>query len=945
MNPPSLETIRAALDAIPADLVRDEWARVGMALKSELGEAGREWFDAWSQLGETYDAKATRDTWKSIKAGGRVRIGTLFALAKAHGWRPEKGERKPAPSVAELQAQREARAAREKREAEERDKANRAAATEAARLWNAASEAGASPYLTRKRVQGHGVRYAAGGWLLVPMRDAAGELWNVQRIAPERPADGPEKLFLRGGRKTGLLHLIGGDWKDAPAILVCEGYATGASLHEATGRPVAVAFDAGNLAHVARELRRLRPAAWLVICGDDDRDTEAKTGGNPGRDKAQAAAKAARGRALVILPDELPEGGSDFNDWAQAAGLDAVRVYVEAALAAAMQTRQQGEDGAARGEQGQPAETAPAGRDSSASGSGAAGPDRFTVNDAGVWFADFDPEGRPKAPAWICSRLEVPALTRDADGQGWGYLLEFEDPAGQARQWAMPARMLAGDGNEFRGVLMSLGLRIAAHTRARALLAMYVQTRQPAEHARCTDRIGWHGAAFVLPRETLGATGERIVYQTDGAVENTFRQRGDLARWRERVASHCIGNSRLVFAVSCAFAGPMLRPAGLDSGGFHLRGDSSSGKTTALRLAASVYGGPSYMQRWRATDNALEAIAAQHCDGLLILDELAQVDPRTAGECAYMLANETSKARSTRSGQARPRLSWRLLFLSAGEVGLAAHMAEGGKRARAGQETRMAEVPADAGAGMGIFERLHGYEHGAAFAQALAKVSEAQYGTAGRAFLEWAAAHADTLRERMKDGIERLARLWVHELASGQVQRVARRFAAVAVAGELATEAGITGWPDGEATQAAKACFHAWLASRGGIGNAEDLAMVRQVRAFIEAHGEARFTHWDRGTDDHAPKTMHRVGIRKPVKGASDPTEIAGWEFYFFIESFRGEVCESFDYRAVLRILRDRGHLVPDKGRPFDCKPRLPGMGPTACYRVLSSILDADGDE
>jgi putative DNA primase/helicase len=135
------------------------------------------------------------------------------------------------------------------------------------------------------------------------------------------------------------------------------------------------------------------------------------------------------------------------------------------------------------------------------------------------------------------------------------------------------------------------------------------------------------------------------------------------------------------------------------AGAFTFRGDSSSGKTTALRLAASVYGGPSYMQRWRTTDNALEAIAAQHCDSLLILDELAQVEGKVAGECAYMLANEQSKARATRNGAPRARLSWRLLFLSAGELGLADHMAEGMKRTRTGQEVRMADIPADAGAG------------------------------------------------------------------------------------------------------------------------------------------------------------------------------------------------------------------------------------------------------
>jgi putative DNA primase/helicase len=134
-------------------------------------------------------------------------------------------------------------------------------------------------------------------------------------------------------------------------------------------------------------------------------------------------------------------------------------------------------------------------------------------------------------------------------------------------------------------------------------------------------------------------------------------------------------------------------------------------------VAASVYGGANYLQRWRATDNALEAIAAQHCDGLLILDELAQIDPKTAGECAYMLANEQGKARATRTGTPRARQAWRLLFLSAGELGLADHMAEGQKRTRVGQEVRMVDIAADAGAGLGAFENLHGMDGGAAFAK------------------------------------------------------------------------------------------------------------------------------------------------------------------------------------------------------------------------------------
>lgn len=169
-----------------------------MALKSELGEADFDLFDAWSKGGAKYTTKATRDTWRNVKAGGRVRIGTLIHLAKEHGYRPESAGAAPAPAVSpeELKTQRIATAKREERKRKERDAAHAEAAAEAARLWEAASEAGESGYLSRKRVRGHGVRYAADGWLVIPLRDAEGRLWNVQRIAPAAPSDGPEKLLV-----------------------------------------------------------------------------------------------------------------------------------------------------------------------------------------------------------------------------------------------------------------------------------------------------------------------------------------------------------------------------------------------------------------------------------------------------------------------------------------------------------------------------------------------------------------------------------------------------------------------------------------------------------------------------------------------------------------------------------------------------------------------------
>ena len=965
------DLIRAALQFIPANLPRDEWARVGMAIKSEFSDGtGSDLFTDWSATADGYDPKATRTTWQSIKAGGGVGIGTLLHLAKENGFTLPKADQAAAKPDADVLARRALELSQRRQQEKARiEAAHEKAAIEAATLWSEASETGESAYLTRKGIHPYSVRFAGGGWLLVPVRDAAGKLWNLQRIAPDKPTDGgTDKLFLKDGRKSGLWHLIGTATNAGAApgvLLVAEGYATAASLHEATGRPVAVAFDAGNLAHVAKALRTLYPAALLVVCGDDDVQTFARTGNNPGRDKATAAARAVRG--LAVFPDRLPDGGSDFNDLHQhhggAVGLEAVRCIVEGAIDA-HQTSQTAAHAvqAPKAGKGRPARQNARLEASGDDDDTGRVFDVFAVNDDGVWHQGIDQDGKQKSPEWICSRLDVEALTRDQDGGGWGYYVAFADPLGKVKQWAMPARMLSADGGEYRATLLNMGLRIATTPRARNLLTQYIQTRQPGEFASCTDRIGWHnGHAFVLPRETIGDDAERIVFQSDNAVENTFKSKGTPEQWRERVGILCEGNSRLVFAVACAFAGPLLRPAGMESGGFHYRGDSSSGKTTALKLAASVYGGASYLQRWRATDNALEAIAAQHSDCLLILDELAQIDPKTAGECAYMLANEQGKARATRTGTPRTRQAWRLLFLSAGELGLADHMAEGQKRTRTGQEVRMADIPADAGMGLGAFEELHGHVGGAAFAKHITGQAQAVYGATGRAWLEWLTTNADSLKGRIRKAADALAAQLIPKDSSGQVERVGARFALVGAAGELATAAGLTGWRPGESEQAAGGCFNAWLAARGGNGNGEIVAMLRAVRRFLETHGEGRFAIWHRSADDHAPKTLQRAGVRRMLNAEGEPIktdnqhghqfgermpaslgEGTSYEYFILAETFRAEVCQGFDYQAVCRVLLDHGCLTPDKGRPFDCRPRLPGVGPATCYRITPQIFNLE---
>ncbi len=328
--------------------------------------------------------------------------------------------------------------------------------------------------------------------------------------------------------------------------------------------------------------------------------------------------------------------------------------------------------------------------------------------------------------------------------------------------------LLSGDGNEVRRVLLDLGLRIAAGHKPRNLLSQYLQNAAPTERALSCSKTGWYSGAFVLPDGAIGDTrasgscyrnpsGRHIGYGIDGTLDG----------WREQIAKYCIGNSRLLLAISSAFASPLLALAGSEGGGFHLRGSSSTGKTTAMSIAASVWGGPDRVRRWRATDNALELVASEHNDTLLLLDELKEVDARAIGQVAYMLSNGQGKARATREGGQRAPLTWRLLFLSTGEISIQDHVEAGGGKFHAGQAVRVVDTTADAGTGLGLFECLHDMPDGGALSRHLVKASAKHHGNASRKFLALLTQQWDQITEQWASTRHALISALVPDEAAG----------------------------------------------------------------------------------------------------------------------------------------------------------------------------------
>lgn len=793
-------------------------------------------------------------------------------------------------------------AMRREREAEEARRKSEAKA-KAAAIWQKAEPApGDHPYLIRKGIKPCSAR-VHGDALLIPMR-ADGDIHSLQFIGP----DG-DKRFLTGGRVKGCYFSIGNP-KGAAALCIAEGFATGATIHEATGYPVAVAFNAGNVGVVAKVMREKFPDLPLILCADDDTQTE----GNPGLTAATEAARSVGG--LLALPDfgiDRPAGATDFNDMAALCGLEAVREAIAGLIktnndelkeigvteVTEVQASNDGlfsvtpveNDGVTRvtdsGECPVPAEIErPAYRvfDDWIEHGGA----RYR---AGVWYFGTDNDGNP-VQTWVCSPLHVEAVTFDGSDNNFGRLLRFKNTLGRWREWAMPMDLLRGAGDDMRGELLSMGVEIDPSAKARNLLASYLQAKPPKRRMRCALQVGWCDGSFVLPDAVIGPKASGVIFQSGERGHDEHTTGGSLQAWQVDISARAVGNPLLLLALSASFAGPMLARCNAEGGGVHFVGDSSTGKTTLLEAGCSVWGGPNYRRSWRATANGMEGAAAMFNDCLLALDEISECDPREVGAIVYSLGNGRGKQRAGRSGNARAVSRWRCFILSSGERSIATTMLEGGHRAKAGQSVRLLDIAA--ARTFGAWDNLHDLPSGTAFSDAIKRASVTNHGHAGRAFLEKLTRdNRDfcALLERIK-GLPVLSA----EGGEGQDKRAVSRFALLALAGEMATEYGITGWPEGEAIKAAAEGFRVWRAMRGK-GNDERRQILEKVSGFIERHGSGRFSDADASTE--AP-IRDRAGWWKESNDCR--------EYLFTSEGMR-EALKGFDFNRALDVLQEAGAL------------------------------------
>ncbi len=469
---------------------------------------------------------------------------------------------------------------------------------------------------------------------------------------------------------------------------------------------------------------------------------------------------------------------------------------------------------------------------------------RFTLRANGVWFSksiDEDSES-----LWICSPLVIKAATRNQQSNAWGRILSFPDQDGVQKSWPMPMEMLAGDGLELRRELLNQGLRISTNSKARSYLMEYIQTEESEDRVRCVAQIGWQAESFVLPSAVYcrNKSDEVIALQKEGEF-SCFQTRGTLDEWQSNVAVPCTHNSRLIFSLAAAFTPPLLKLVGEESGGIHFVGSSSVGKTLALRIAGSVWGGggvSGYLRKWRSTVNGLESLAEDRNDCLITLDEISEISARDAAYATYMLANGGGKKRMGRHGEAKESAEWRTLFLSSGEIGLGNHLAESGEKHRGGQFVRLVEIEADVGKNLGIFDEIGDASSASQLADKLRSSCDRFYGTAIHEYLQkLVQVDLETIENIRKDCLKFLTRNSLH----GQIGRVAKRFALIATGGILASQMDIIPMSTDEILSAIKNCFNNWSTLHSDHPDFESEKILATIRRYLQVNGCAYFPEWD----------------------------------------------------------------------------------------------------
>jgi len=362
---------------------------------------------------------------------------------------------------------------------------------------------------------------------------------------------------------------------------------------------------------------------------------------------------------------------------------------------------------------------------------------------------------------------------------------------------------------------------------AKTDLQRYLQNRKPEEPSfKVVTRLGWTNGCFVFPDEIVGKSKIPLEPSFSGLDQHMlakYRCKGSLRDWQEHIGTLCNGNSRLMFAASLAFTGPVLRYVkGQRSGGFQISGPGETGKTTAMMVCGSVWGchrsperqEKGFAESWHTTGGKVEVTALAHNETVLLLDETKRAGKNDQARAEALISTSFNLAENTERERLNqgPVRAWRLYFLSTSNITLPQLAAKAGVEIAEAELGRLPDIPCPAG-GHGIYETLHGYSDGAALSDALKNRCGKFFGSPAREFarrlVAERAVHPDRvrrfLRSRRRRYLSRMAAK-AEALQLKPLNRASDRFATVYAAGCLAVRYGVLPWARADLLDAILSC-------------------------------------------------------------------------------------------------------------------------------------------
>lgn len=456
------------------------------------------------------------------------------------------------------------------------------------------------------------------------------------------------------------------------------------------------------------------------------------------------------------------------------------------------------------------------------------------------------------------------------------------------------------------------------------LISDFISKTEPLDQTKhyISSKIGWQKnkgehLIFILDKGKNdvfnSSQNNQSAYRLKTQRETQFEvSKHTLQDWQDKVVRYTAGNPYLVFALCVAFVPPLLKFTDIDGACFNLHGESSKGKTTALKLASSVWG--SQISTFNTTANGLEGFLRDHNDALAILDELSVTDASQVKKIPYLIGNGTGKRRMSKEAETRDPISFRTVVLSTGEMNLKGKLSEVKETATAGSTVRFIDIGVNK-CKHGILDTLHGFADSKSLIEHINKYTnpnsqDAIKGVAIREYLKFLVSNKEVLtglnnmiRSQENKLIEMLG--YENKNINTQTLRVIKSFSLVAIAGLLVKDAGVLkfndiNFSDDDIIVNSIAQVLKWyLQDRGDIGaTSEQVEVYEALQGVIE---EEQNKFIDLNSKDS--RTFGEVYGYKETKGEEE-------YFYFNPKTFNTKI-KGRHY--VVKYLISKGVIVEAK--------------------------------